>query len=126
MYIFIYCSSPLVFCRYYCLVCHLFISLFILFISLFIVYLPIHSVYLLLCSVSIIISPVVYYNREDYDKLEEQKRWLDTEVEKNVQQRKQMEELQEVSLSIYLTVKYMYLYHCISVSISRGITRGQS
>ena len=35
--------------------------------------------------------------REDHDKLEEQKKWLDCEVEKIVQQKREMEQLQEVS-----------------------------
>ena len=34
--------------------------------------------------------------REDHDKLEEQKKWLDSEVEKIVQQKREVEHLQEV------------------------------
>lgn len=33
---------------------------------------------------------------EDQDKIEEQKKWIDNEVEKVLQQKRQMEELQEV------------------------------
>ena len=39
--------------------------------------------------------------RDDHDKLEEQKKWLDTEVEKVVQQRKEMEFLQEVGALVF-------------------------
>ena len=34
--------------------------------------------------------------REDHDKIEEQKKWLDCEVEKIVQQKREVEHLQEV------------------------------
>ena len=38
--------------------------------------------------------------REDHDKIEEQKKWLDCEVEKIVQQKKEVEHLQEVCIRI--------------------------
>lgn len=50
-------------------------------------------------SVSIFCHDVVVF-RDDHDKIDEQKRWLDTEIEKMVQQRREVEELHLVSIHI--------------------------
>lgn len=41
-------------------------------------------------------QPVLFWS-DDIEKMEEQRRWLDNEVEKVVEQRQQVEELEEVS-----------------------------
>ena len=65
----------------------------------------------------------VFNNSEDHDKIEDQKKWLDNEVEKVLQQKRQMEELQEVSCSIQSNVlgliNFMFWYISQEHSINK-------
>lgn len=40
---------------------------------------------------------------DEQEKIDEQKRWLDAEIEKMVRQRQEVEELQEVSMAVAIT-----------------------